>query len=58
VRSIIVRRAPAWRTAPYWVSTLAALLLAGALLVFFRRSRYVNPVWTRVDRFARQFVRG
>jgi hypothetical protein len=58
VKSVVLRRAPAWRTAPYWASTVAALLLLGILMVALRRSRYVRPVWTRLDRFTRQFVRG
>jgi hypothetical protein len=54
----ILRSAPAWRTARYWGSVLAALMLAIALGYFFRRSRPVAPVVSALDRFARQFVRG
>jgi hypothetical protein len=54
----VLRRAPAWRTAKYWVSVLAALVLLGALGFVFRRSRPVAPVTAALDRFARQFVRG
>ena len=54
----ILRSAPAWRTAPYWVSVLGALLLAITLGYLFRRSRPVAPVAAAVDRFARQFIRG
>jgi hypothetical protein len=53
-----LRGAPAWRTAPYWASTLGALLLLGALGFVFRRSRVVAPVAAAFDRFARQFIRG
>jgi hypothetical protein len=54
----VLRRAPAWRTAPYWASVLGALGLALALGYIFRRSRPVAPLAAAVDRFARQFVRG
>lgn len=54
----VLRSAPAWRTAPYWGSALAALLLLTALGYVFRRSSLVAPIARRMDRFARQFVRG
>jgi hypothetical protein len=54
----VLRRAPAWRTAPYWASLLGALALACALGYIFRRSRPVVPFAAAIDRFARQFVRG
>jgi hypothetical protein len=54
----VLRSAPAWRTAPYWGSALAAVLLLGALGYVFRRSPVVAPLARRIDRFARQFVRG
>lgn len=53
-----LRSAPAWRTAPYWASTLGVMILLGVLAFIFRRSRAVAPVAAAVDRFARQFVRG
>ncbi len=53
-----LRSAPAWRTAPYWGSTLGVLVLLGVLAFIFRRSRTVAPVVAALDRFARQFVRG
>jgi hypothetical protein len=54
----VLRQAPAWRTAPYWGSALGALILLIALGIVFRRTTVVAPVARRVDRFARQFVRG
>jgi hypothetical protein len=54
----VLRTAPAWRTAPYWGSALGGLLLLVALGIVFRRTTVVAPVARRVDRFARQFVRG
>ena len=54
----VFRRAPAWRTAPYWGSVFGALALALKLGYIFRRSRPVAPVAAAVDRFVRQFVRG
>lgn len=53
-----LRTAPAWRTARYWGSALGALILIVALGIVFRRTPLVAPVARRVDRFARQFVRG
>ncbi len=54
----VLRSAPAWRTAPYWGSVLGALLALIALGYVFRGSPIVVPVVRRLDRFARQFVRG
>lgn len=54
----VARRAPALRTAPYWASALAALLLLGGVGFAFRSSRPVAPVARSIDRFARQFLRG
>lgn len=53
-----LRSAPAWRTARYWGSALAALALLGVLAFVFRRSRPLAPVVAAADRFARQFIRG
>ena len=53
-----LRSAPAWRTAPYWGSTIGALVLLGVLAFVFRRSRPVAPFAAAADRFARQFIRG
>lgn len=53
-----LRTAPAWRTARYWGTTIAALALLGLLAFVFRRSRPVVPVVAAVDRFARRFIRG
>ncbi len=54
----VLRQAPAWRTAPYWGGALGVLILLVALGIVFRRTTVVAPVARRVDRFARQFVRG
>ena len=52
------RSAPAWRTAPYWASILGALVLLTVLGYVYRATPLVAPVTRKVDRFARQFVRG
>ena len=60
-RSIVryeFRTAPAWRTAPYWASILGALLLITVLGYVYRTTPLVAPVARKIDRFARQFVRG
>jgi len=54
----VSRSAPAWRTAPYWGTTIGLLMLACAVLYLFRDSRPVSPVVAAVDRFSRQFIRG
>jgi hypothetical protein len=53
-----LRPAPAWRTAPWWGGALAGLALVAGALARFRRHRLVAPVWARLDRVARQFLRG
>jgi hypothetical protein len=53
-----LRSAPAWRTAPYWASILGALLLLTVLGYVYRTTPPVAPVARRIDRFARQFMRG
>jgi hypothetical protein len=58
IKRISVRDAPAWRTAPYWASTLGALVALAVIAFVFRRNRYIGPIWRRIDRFSRQFVRG
>lgn len=58
VTRYVLRSAPAWRTAPYWISALVALLLLVVAGVVFRNTPVVAPVARRVDRFARQFIRG
>ena len=60
-RSVVrfeLRSAPAWRTAPYWASVLGALLLLTVLGYAYRTTPLVAPFARRIDRFARQFVRG
>lgn len=54
----VLRSALAWRTAPYWGTVLAALVLLSGLGFVFRTSPVVAPVVRSLDRFARQFVRG
>ncbi|MGH2795307.1 MAG: hypothetical protein ACRDKG_13505 [Actinomycetota bacterium] len=53
-----LRSAPAWRTAPYWASVLGALLLLTIFGYVYRASPLVAPIAAKVDRFARQFLRG
>lgn len=60
-RSVVryeLRSAPAWRTAPYWASILAALVLLTVLGYVYRATPLVAPVARKIDRFTRQFVRG
>ncbi|MGH2785877.1 MAG: hypothetical protein ACRDJ1_11490 [Actinomycetota bacterium] len=54
----VLRSAPAWRTAPYWASILGALLLLTVFGYIYRASPLVAPFAEKLDRFARQFVRG
>ncbi|MCA1830600.1 MAG: hypothetical protein ABR552_02320 [Actinomycetota bacterium] len=58
VTRYVFARAIAWRTAPYWASTLIALALLTLAAYMFRRTQYVAPAVRALDRFARQFVRG